>query len=631
MIKTSSPKTSKLLIVASLGVVFGDIGTSPLYSLQTLFSEHHHAIAPTHDNVLGIISLVLWIVTLIVTVKYVTLILRADHHGEGGVLALATLTRKSMRRHPRLTRLVMPIGVVGACLFIGDSVITPAISVLSAVEGLTVAQPDLAHFVVPIAVSILIALFVVQRFGTSSIASWFGPIMASWFGVLAVLGILHILKAPEIFAAISPTYAVAFAVANPGKAFLAFGAVVLTVTGAEALYADLGHFGRSPISRAWLWIVFPSLALNYLGQGALLLHSPTAISSPFFLLAPQWLVIPLTVLATIATIIASQSVISGTFSVTKQAIRLGYLPNLEIRNTSEQSYGQIYVPVVNNALLVAVVAIVLTFQSSLALANAYGMAVATTFILDSVLFLMYAHFGKKWPLWHTATLGAVLLSVESTIFAANTSKFIHGGWLPILIALSLVFIMETWHWGTKTVASKRRKAEGSLREFLDETYRTHPLRIPGTAIYTHNAHHSPPLALLKNLRLNGTLHETVIIVRVHTLGVPHIPLSDRVKVQPPSAPIPGILLVDIRYGFFDRINVPLALLGASRRLHHEELNPTKAQFILSNLEFHIAPQPWHQKLRSTVFIGLSSLSSSPTARFHLPEDRTTEIGQWLYI
>ncbi len=622
------------LILASLGIVFGDIGTSPLYSLQTVFSVEHHAITPTPAHVLGIISLVLWTVLLIVTMKYVTFVLRADHHGEGGILALATLGRNALRRHGRFAAIALPIGLAGACLFMGDSVITPAISVLSAVEGLGVLNPAFDSAIVPLSIAVLVALFLVQRFGTGRIGISFGPIMALWFVVLALLGIPHIFRAPEILLAISPTYAASFLAENPYQSFLTLGAVVLVVTGAEALYADLGHFGRAPITKAWLYAVFPALALNYLGQGAMLLRTPENAANPFYLMAPTWAVAPLTVLATVATIIASQAVISGTFSVTKQAVRLGYLPSFTVRNTSAQSAGQIYIPVINWFLLIAVVVVVAAFRSSASLANAYGMAVSTTFLATTALLLIYLRYSRDWSLARTAALGIVLAAIEVPIFVAASAKFLHGGWLPVLIGAILGSVMAVWNWGRGVVTRKRNKAEGTLREFYDEVHKSAPARIPGTAIFPHAAQNTAPLALRSNLRLNKVLHEHTIIVRVHVLQTPHVPIERRAEIQKAAAPVPGLLQVDLRYGFFDRINIPVSLTGAFRRCDLpgiDDINVSAATYVLSSMKYGKAPGRLWKRVRAELFVLLTRLSGSPVDRFHLPERQTVQIGQRIDI
>lgn len=541
------------------------------------------------------------------------------------------MTRLTLTRHPRVARLIIPAGIIGACLFIGDSIITPAISVLSAIEGLSVAEPSLSGLIVPIAVAILLALFLVQRWGTGRIGGVFGPVMAVWFLTLAMLGIPHIVHNPAVFKAVSPTYAAQFFIHNPAQALLALGAVVLVVTGAEALYADLGHFGRRPITIAWVAVVFPALTINYLGQGAMLLGNPERIANPFFYLSPAGFTFALTILATLATIIASQAVISGTYSVVKQAMRLGYLPHLRIRNTSEHESGQIYIPVANTILLIGVLVVVLVFRSSAALANAYGMAVSTTFLVTTSLYLLYVHQSRRWPMIAICALGAALGVVEISIFIAASAKFVHGGWLPVLLAAIIAIIMLPWHWGIGIVTRKRRKAEGTLRELLDDIYETQPQRIPGTVIYPHSGQTTAPLALKRNLQLNGVLHERVLIVKVTVTNVPHISPKERVRVQNPAAPIPGILLVNIRYGFFDRINVPLALSAWSYSDETQDVDIPRATYVLTNLDYRAHPAPPLKWLFTMFFIALSHTSASPSRNFQLPYERTLEISQEMGI
>ncbi|GMA21195.1 KUP/HAK/KT family potassium transporter [Arsenicicoccus piscis] len=418
------------LTLGALGVVFGDIGTSPLYSLQTVFSIEHNTVEPTHQDVYGVISLVFWSITVVVSIKYVAFILRADNDGEGGILALAALLRSKLGSDRHTTAVVLLLGIVGAALFYGDSVITPAISVMSAVEGLEVANPGFASWVLPCSVGILAVLFVVQRFGTEVVGRAFGPVMVCWFVLLAVLGVPHIAQHPEILRSVSPTYAILFGIDRPWVAFVAMGAVVLTITGAEALYADMGHFGARPIRLAWFGLVFPSLLLNYLGQGAMMLHDPSTVANPFFSLAPSWATVPLVVLATLATVIASQAVISGAFSVSRQAVRLGLLPRLTVNHTSREEGGQIYVPAINWLLFGGVLLLVGVFQASARLATAYGLAVTGTLLLTTGLFLLLAHHVWGWATWKLALFAVVIGGAELTFFAANLTKLVTGGWLP---------------------------------------------------------------------------------------------------------------------------------------------------------------------------------------------------------
>jgi KUP system potassium uptake protein len=435
------------LVLGALGVVFGDIGTSPLYALQTVFSLDGGVVTPTETDVYGVISLVFWAVTLIVSVKYVIFILRADTDGEGGIMALTALVQHV---RPRAAWLVL-LGIFGAALFYGDGVITPAISVLSAVEGMEVASPGLEGLVVPITLAVLIALFAVQRFGTRAVGHFFGPVMVIWFVAIGVAGLREVVGDPRILRGLSPTYAVQFIAEDPFLAFVAGGAVVLAITGAEALYADMGHFGRSPIRRAWFALVFPALTLNYLGQGALILRDPSAIESPFFLLLPHWARMPMVALATLATVIASQAVISGAFSVTRQAVSLGFLPRVTIRHTSAREAGQVYVPVVNWILFVAVVALVLAFQSSERLASAYGIAVTGTFIVSTILFLAVTRWLWRWPVWRSVAFGVVFLGIEVTLFVANVTKIPHGGWVALGIAAGVFTLLATWRRGREVV------------------------------------------------------------------------------------------------------------------------------------------------------------------------------------
>ncbi len=458
--ETSHPPSSRVgLVLGALGVVFGDIGTSPLYALQTVFSIDHNMVKTSPGDVYGVISLVFWSITIVVSVKYVAFVLRADNDGEGGVMALAALARGAVRPDGKRFALVMLLGVLGASLFYGDSVITPAISVMSAIEGLSVSAPALDHLVVPVGAAIITVLFAVQRYGTTLVGRFFGPVMLLWFIVLGALGAGQIVRDPAILGGLSPHHAVLFALDHPAVAFVAMGAVVLSITGAEALYADMGHFGRGPISKAWFFLVFPALTLNYLGQGALILDDPATATSPFFHLAPDALGIPLVVLATVATVIASQAVISGAYSVSRQAERLGYLPRLTVRHTSGHERGQIYVPAVNWTLFVGVMVLLVAFQSSERLATAYGLAVTGTFLITTTLFLILAESAWGWGRGRLAAIGVPLAVLELTFFGANLTKVAHGGWLPLLIAVLVATIMLTWQTGRTLVTERRATME----------------------------------------------------------------------------------------------------------------------------------------------------------------------------
>ena len=469
------------LAVGALGVVFGDIGTSPLYTVQTVFNPSDpHPVKVSHDSIFGVVSLIFWSVTIIVTVTYVLLVMRADNDGEGGIMALiALIRRRALPGGSRAKAVLAALGIFGASLFFGDSMITPAISVLSAVEGVKVAAPSVSGLVIPITVAIIVVLFLVQRLGTGAVGRVFGPVMAVWFTVLGVLGVRGIATHPVILEALSPSYAIGFLVGHFGTAFFSLTAVVLAVTGAEALYADMGHFGRPPIRRAWLLVVFPACILNYLGQGALILGHPASISNPFFLLAPGWARLPMVFLATVATVIASQAVISGAFSVAHQAARLGYLPRLRIQYTSEQMMGQIYVPWINWLLLVSVLTLVLAFRTSAALAYAYGTAVTGTITITTLLFFYYARHQWRWPLWIVLAGGGVLIAIDLLFFAANLTKLTHGAWFPLLIGITAFTIFTTWQRGRELVTLERVREEGPLPEFIDAAARHEAPAAPG--------------------------------------------------------------------------------------------------------------------------------------------------------
>lgn len=471
------------MVLAAMGIVFGDIGTSPLYAMQTVFAIENHAVTPTHNDVMGIVSMIFWSITLIVCVKYLGLVLRADNEGEGGILALMALVRRLLADRRKLTATALMLGIIGAALFYGDSMITPAISVMSAIEGLSVVNPHAEEAVLPASVVILTVLFAVQRNGTSAIGRAFGPVMTVWFLTLAALGVPWIVRHPVILTALPPHWALRFAVDRPWMAFVAMGAVVLTITGAEALYADMGHLGAKPIRLAWFALVMPCLVLNYLGQGAMMLLHPEWVDNPFFRMAPSWATLPLVVIATMATIIASQAVISGTYSVSWQASRLGLLPRLGVRHTSKKEGGQIYIPEVNWILLSGVLILIAVFQSSARLATAYGLAVTGTLLLTTTLFLVLARHAWGWPRWLIVVCAVVIGGLEAIIFAANLLKIASGGWIPLVIAAAAIVMMTTWRTGTAFVAARRAEAEGPLQDFLDWVHEGDLTRVPGLAVY----------------------------------------------------------------------------------------------------------------------------------------------------
>jgi KUP system potassium uptake protein len=613
------------LALGALGVVFGDIGTSPLYALQTVFALGGGVVRPTAENVFGIVSLVFWSITLVVSVKYLGFILRADNDGEGGVMALAHLARRTPRLGPRPLRAVLLLGAFGGSLFFGDSLITPAISVLSAVEGLEVAAPGLSHLVVPLAVGIIVALFGVQRLGTHHVSRFFGPVMLVWFLTLGVLGAVHVVADPTVLAALSPHHAVVFVLGHPAVAFVALGAVVLVITGAEALYADMGHFGRVPMVWAWFALVFPCLTLNYLGQAQLIMRDRHEIANPFFHLAPGWAQLPLVVLATMATIIASQAVISGAFSVARQAERLGLLPRLTVRQTSREHGGQIYIPGVNWLLLAGVLVLLLIFRASERLATAYGVAVTTDLLLTTTLFCVYALAALRWRRWQVALFAVVFGTVELAYFAANIVKVQHGGWLPLTVALSLATVMTTWSRGRELVTARREKVEGPLLPFLDEVHENSKiLRVPGTAVFLHPTKATTPLALRDNVRFNHVIHDSVFIVTVEMLAVPHVPDEERAVLDELGDPYDHVAHVTVRFGFGDHPDVPTALAVA--RDEGIDIDLRDATYFLSRITIHPSDRPGMGALRKALFVVLARNSADPTHYFGLPVARTVVGG-----
>jgi KUP system potassium uptake protein len=622
------------LTLGALGVVFGDIGTSPLYALQTVFAADHHSIRPTEAGVYGVISLVFWSITVIVSVKYVTLIMRADNEGEGGIMALIALVQGVALRGRFTKWILVALGIFGASLFYGDGMITPAISVLSAVEGLQVASPSLESAVVPITLVIIAILFAIQRHGTGVVGRVFGPVMGIWFTVLAVAGLGKVIATPEILKALSPSYAVTFFTDHPGTAFIALGSVVLAVTGAEALYADMGHFGRSPIRRAWFLFVFPALTLNYLGQGALILGEKKAIENPFFLLMPHWARIPTVVLATVATVIASQAVISGAFSVTRQAVQLGFLPRLLIRHTSAEEEGQIYAPGINRLLFVAVVALVIGFGSSQNLASAYGIAVTGTLAIDTLLFFVVVRMLWRKPTWLTALGAAVFLTVDLAFFAANVPKVVHGGWFPLAIALVVFTVLITWQRGRAIVTRNRVEEEGPLRRFVEEVRSSDPPahRAPGTGVFLNANRETTPLALRELFDHTRTLPEAVVIMSIETLRVPHVPEDEQVVCDDLGYGDDGISHATARIGFQDEMNVPRLLRLAAKSGLETEIDLENPSYYLSQIT--IIPSDKTDGLarwRKRLFVAISRNSASPVEYFGLPDDRVVTMGSHIEL
>ena len=623
------------LVVGALGVVFGDIGTSPIYTLQTVFSPSDpHPVPVSTDTVFGVVSLVFWSVMIIVTVTYVLLAMRADNDGEGGIMALITLLRRWTGKRGKRTALILAgVGLFGAALFLGDSMITPAISVLSAVEGLKVVQPSLGSLEVPITAVIIVILFLVQRRGTASVGRLFGPVMILWFVVIGACGIGGITHEPGILKALSPTYALAFLGGHFGIAFFALAAIVLSVTGAEALYADMGHFGRRSITRGWLFLVFPACVLSYFGQGALILQNPANISSPFFLLAPGWGQLALVILATAATVIASQAVITGAFSVAAQATQLGYLPRLRITHTSESTIGQIYVPWINWLLLVSVLTLVFAFRSSEALAFAFGMAVTATITITTILFFFIAR--QKWgaPMWLVGLGATILIAVDLLFVAANLTKLIHGAWLPLLIGVTAFTIMITWQRGREIVTAERGRREGSLREFIADLEDDHGTiqRVPGTAVFLNRGIETAPLALRANVEHNHVRHEHVVIMSVETEPVPRVPAGQRVVVDELGHGHDGITHVTAKFGYVENPDV----LAALRRLDPAEtegpIDVEQASYFLSTIEIRPGEQHSMAAWRKRLFIATSYITADATDYFNLPRDRTITMGSTIEV
>ncbi|MFI6564394.1 potassium transporter Kup [Streptomyces sp. NPDC050534] len=629
-------QTARLaVVIGALGVVFGDIGTSPIYTLQTVFDPGDpHPVPVSTENVYGVVSLVFWSVMIIVTVTYVLLAMRADNEGEGGIMALITLVRQLSSRRSRRTAVVLAgLGIFGASLFFGDSMITPAISVLSAVEGVKVVEPSLGGAVVPVTAVIIVILFLVQRHGTAAVGRVFGPVMIAWFTAIGACGIGGITDHPDILKALSPSYAVGFLFGHFSTGFFALAAVVLAVTGAEALYADMGHFGRPAITRAWLFLVFPACILSYLGQGALILNDPRNISSPFFLLVPHWGRWPMILLATAATVIAAQAVITGAYSVTSQAAQLGYLPRLRIAHTSETTIGQIYVPWINWLLMVSVLTLVFAFRSSTALAFAFGMAVTGTITITTLLFFYVAR--AKWgtPLWLVAGGAAVLLFADLLFVAANLTKFVHGAWLPLLIGLTMFTIMVTWQRGREIVTASRVRNEGSLREFVDQlrTGELSELRVPGTAVFLNRGKQTAPLAMRANVEHNHVRHEHIVIMSIETEPVPRVAAADRVVVDSLGYADDGIIHVTARIGYMETPDVPGTLAMLDPAVTEGQLELDQASYFLSKIELQRGDEPTMAPWRKRLFIATSYITADAAEHFGLPRERTVIMGSQIEV
>lgn len=620
-----SKRSIGVLALAALGVVYGDIGTSPLYVMKTVF-DPVNGLPLNEGNLIGVISLIFWSLMIVVSLKYVTLILRADNHGEGGIMALLALASRSVTNRPRLRNALFLIGAFGAALFYGDGVITPAISVLSAVEGLEVATPLLKPYVLPITLGVLIALFLLQKRGTGGIGALFGPVTLLWFTTLAVTGLLNIAAAPHILTALSPLKAIAFCLHHGWLAFVALGAVVLAVTGGEALYADMGHFGAKPIRLAWYGCVFPALALNYLGQGALLLSNPQALVNPFYLLFPGWALYPAVGLATAATVIASQAVISGVFSMTKQAIQLGFLPRMEIRYTSDREIGQIYIPYLNWMLLAAVVMAVLGFGSSANLASAYGVAVTATMMIETFLTFFVIRYAWQYPWWLCLLATGFFFAVDATFFSATILKIADGGWFPLAIGLVIFTVMATWKRGRAILLEHLLKGAIPLKPFMQSLMVHPPHRVEGTAIFMTADPEGTPNALVHNLAHNRILHERVVFLTVVNHEVPRIPLEARVVVQPLGE---ACYRVSVHFGFKDDINIPAALEAAAT--HGLTLEPLGTSYFLSR-ETIVPTQGKGMALwRERLFATMARNAGSLVGYFKLPANRVIELGSRVEI
>jgi KUP system potassium uptake protein len=619
------------LTLGALGVVFGDIGTSPLYALHTVFSASHGKVSPVHDDVYGVISLVFWSITFIVSIKYVTFIMRADNDGEGGIMALIALIQSVSLKGRAAKAVLVALGIFGASLFYGDGMITPAISVLSAVEGLEVVSSSFEDFVVPITLVVIIGLFSIQSRGTSAVGKLFGPVMGLWFGLLALAGLVQIVKHPEVMEALSPSYGVKFFLDHGSVAFVALASVVLAVTGAEALYADMGHFGRRPIRRAWFFFVFPALTLNYLGQGALILHREGALENPLFLLFPSWARLPMVLLATMATVIASQAVISGAFSVTRQAVQLGFLPRMTIHHTSAHEIGQVYVPAINWGIFGAVVALVIGFGSSSNLASAYGIAVTGTLAIDTILFYVVVRVLWKKPMWVVVAGAAAFLIVDLSFFGANLTKVIHGGWFPLSIAVAVFIVLTTWQRGRETVTERRTAVEGPLEDYVRELRTLEPPvhRVEGTALFLNARPDTTPLAMRANVEHNHTLHQSVVILSMETMKVPHVPMEERLTIDDLGFADDGISHVRARLGFQDDIDVPALLRAADAIGLERSIDISDCSYFISRITLVANDEPTMPRWRKKLFLAISRNASDPVEYFGLPLDCTVIMGSRL--
>ena len=615
----ASPRRLLPLTLTAIGVVYGDIGTSPLYAMRECFFGSH-SVPPTQENVLGVLSLIIYSLLLVISVKYIAIVMRADNQGEGGILALTALLPRREGNGPKWPLLVL-MGVFGAALLYGDGMITPAITVLGAVEGLKVATPLFDPYVVPIAVGILIGVFAIQRHGTHQVGRLFGPIMVIWFVVIALLGLVWLVRHPVVLTAFDPRHAVRFFGEHGWHGFAVLGAVFLVVTGGEALYADMGHFGRKPIRFAWFLLVLPALLLNYFGQGALLLSNPAAVEQPFFLLAPTWALYGLVALASAAAIIASQALISGAFSLTRQAIQLGYSPRLDIQHTSSHEIGQVYVPQINWALMLSTIAIVIGFGSSTALAAAYGIAVTLTMVITATLLYVIARDRWQWPVPIAAGVTGIFLAIDLAFFGANAIKIAHGGWLPLVIGGILFALMTTWKTGRRIVGQRLTARAIPLPDFMKRVADTRPARVPGTAVFMTAQPRGTPPALAHNLKYNKVLHDHVVTLMIATEPRPHVTDAERITIRDLGE---GVSDVVIRYGFMEDPDVPEAL--ALARTQGLNIDPDDITYFLGKETLIVTDTPGMALWRERLFVVMARNAVRATAFFRLPPERVVELG-----
>ena len=620
----TSKSSLSALVLGAIGIVYGDIGTSVLYAVKTVFADGH--VALTAGNIYGILSIFFWTLTVIVSIKYVMLVLRADNHGEGGTAALLALASNAVKDKPALRRRLLVVGMFGAALFYGDGVITPAISVLSAVEGLEVISPKFTKYVLPITLVILLALFMVQKRGTGGIGKFFGPITLVWFAAIGLLGAVQIIGNPSILKALSPHYALMFMWASPGTTFLILGAIVLCVTGAEALYADMGHFGKRPIRLAWFAVVMPALTLNYFGQGALLLSNPAAVKNPFYLMMPEWALLPMVALATAATVIASQALISGAFSATKQIIQLGYLPRLQMTHTSIRETGQIYIPFINWALFGAIVLAVIFFKSSEALATAYGIAVCGNMLITTVLTFYVVRFGWKYPLWLCIASTGVFFLIDFAFLASNMLKFVEGGWFPILVAGAIFTLMVTWKEGRHILNQKLREDAIELPSFLEAVFVSPPVRVEGTAVFLTAAPGTVPNALLHNLKHNKVLHENNLFVTVRNHEVPWIGMNKRLEIESLGH---HCWQVVVNYGFKNDLDLPKALQNIKGR--GCDLDAMSTSYFLSRDTIVPTVGGGMAQWREKLFSQMHRNAGSAADFLNLPNNAVVELGSKIEI